>query len=97
MEYIIKTTDKLISLPSRGYYKLGDSGEDIAIISSFLAFNFLGFETKTGIKVDNMLGYYFGKNLQIWTIQFQKINNLTQDGNIGPITLKKLREYGLKA
>lgn len=95
MEYIIKPTNKKIQLPSRGYYKLGDSGEDIAIISSFLAFNFLGFESLLNVKVDNMLGDYFGNNLLAWIKQFQKINDLVQDGNIGSITLDKLRKYGL--
>lgn len=97
MEYIIKPTNKKIVLPKRGYYKLGDSGEDIAIISSFLAFNFLGFESKLNSKVDNLLGDYFGNNLLLWVKEFQMCNKLEVDGNIGPITLKKLREYGLDA
>lgn len=95
MEYIIKPTDRRIVLPQRGYYKLGDHGEDIGIISSFLAFNFLGFESKTKVKVDDMLGDYFGNNLLVWIKEFQRVNNLVQDGNIGSITLNKLREYGL--
>ena len=37
----------------------------------------------------------FGKNLKAWIIEFQKQNDLEPDGNIGPITLNKLREYGL--
>ena len=44
-----------------------------------------------------MLGDYFGNNLRSWVIEFQKLNNLEQDGNIGPITLNKLREYGLES
>lgn len=95
MEYIIIPNNKKVSLPQRGYFKLGDQGEDIAIISSFLAFNFLGFEYKTNIKVDNVLGDYFGSNLYAWIKEFQRINNLEQDGNIGPKTLEKLRSYGL--
>ena len=95
MEYIIKTTNKKIKLPTRGYYKVGDSGEDIAIISSFLALNFFGFESKLNRKVDNMLGDYFGDSLLAWIKEFQKITDLETDGNIGPITLNKLREYGL--
>lgn len=97
MEYIIKATDRVIVLPKRGYYKLGDHGEDISIISSFLAFNFLGFERKLNVKVDNMLGDYFGNNLLAWIKEFQRINDLVTDGNIGPVTLQKLRDYGLDA
>ena len=97
MEYIIKATDRRIVLPSRGYYKLGDHGEDISIISSFLAFNFLGFESKLNVKVDDMLGDYFGNNLLSWIKYFQVINDLVADGNIGPKTLEVLRKYGLYA
>lgn len=96
MEYIITPTNKKILLPERGYFTKGDSGEDISIISSFLAFNFLGYEFKTKISVDDMLGDYFGNNLLVWIKEFQKNNNLEVDGNIGPITLKKMREYGLE-
>lgn len=95
MEYIIKPTQRKIVLPKRGYFTRGDSGEEISIISSFLAFNFLGYENKTKINIDNMLGDYFGNNLLVWIKEFQRNNGLTPDGNIGPKTLEKLREYGL--
>ena len=95
MEYIIKPTQRKIVLPKRGYFTKGDSGEEISIISSFLAFNFLGYENKTKVNIDNMLGDYFGNNLLVWIKEFQRQNGLEQDGNIGPKTLEKLREYGL--
>ena len=62
MEYIIYPTNKRITFPARGYFKLGDKGESIAIISSFLACNFMGYETITGVKIQDMLGDYFGNN-----------------------------------
>ena len=95
MEYIITISKNQINLPSRGYFTEGDSGESIAVISSFLALNFIGIEAKIGVKIEDMLGDYFGKNLKAWIKEFQKENSLEQDGNIGPITLGKLREYGL--
>ena len=97
MEYIIYPTKKKITLPKKGYYIKGDSGEDIQIISSFLAFNFLGYEAKTGVKVENILGDYFGDNLTAWVKEFQRQNDLEADGGIGKITLAKLREYGMDA
>ena len=97
MEYIIYPTKEKIVLPEKGYFIKGDSGTPILIISSFLAFNFLGYEAKTGIKVDDMLGEYFGKNLEVWIKKFQEDNGLVPDGGIGKLTLAKLREYGLKA
>ena len=97
MEYIIYPTNEKIKLPSRGYFTKGDKGTSIQIISSFLAANFMGYEYKTKIKIDDMLGEYFGNNLIAWVKEFQRNNNLEVDGNIGPITLNKLREYGMNA
>ena len=97
MEYRIIPTKKKITLPSKGYYIKGDSGEDIEIISSFLACNFMGYEAKLKVKIEDMLGDYFGDNLTAWVKEFQKQNDLSVDGGIGKITLAKLREYGMDA
>lgn len=95
MEYIIYPTNEKITLPSRGYFTYGDSGESIGVISSFLACNFMGYESKTGRKIQDMLGNYFGSNLLEWVKEFQRNNGLEDDGNIGPITLETMRQYGL--
>ena len=97
MSYRIIPTTKKITLPEKGYYIKGDKGEDIEIISSFLACNFMGYEAKTGVKIDSMLGDYFGDNLTAWIKYFQSQNGLSVDGGIGKITLAKLREYGMDA
>ena len=97
MEYIIYPTNKKITLPKKGYFYKGDSGEEIMIISSFLASNFMGYESKTGVKINDMLGDYFGDNLTAWVKEFQRQNDLEADGGIGKITLAKLREYGMDA
>lgn len=97
MEYRIIPTNKKITLPKRGYYIKGDSGEDIEIISSFLACNFMGYERKLNVKIEDMLGDYFGDNLTAWVKEFQRQNDLEDDGGIGVITLSKLREYGMGA
>ena len=96
MNYIITRTNKKVALPTKGYYKRGDIGEDIAIISTFLALNFIGYENKTGVKIDDILGDAFGPNLEIWIKEFQRNNGLVPDGGIGKLTLAKLREYGLE-
>ena len=57
----------------------------------------MGYESKTGAKIDDVLGDYFGNNLESWVKEFQRNNDLTPDGCIGPITLNKMREYGLDA
>ena len=97
MEYRIIPSKKQITLPKKGYYIKGDSGEDIEIISSFLACNFMGYERKLGVKIDDMLGDYFGDNLTAWVKEFQRNTGLEADGGIGKITLAKLREYGMDA
>ena len=95
MNYIITPSTYKITLPKIGYFAKGDKSPAIAIISSFLAINFMGFEYKIKVKIDNMLGDYFGSNLESWVKEFQRINGLKTDGCIGSITLSKLRDYGL--
>lgn len=97
MEYRIIPTNKKITLPQKGYYIKGDSGEDIGIIASFMVFNFLGYEKKLNVKIEDVLGDYFGDNLTKWVKEFQRENGLKVDGGIGKLTLGKLREYGLDA
>ena len=96
MNYLITATTDKVNLPSRGYFKKGDSGKEIEMIASFLTMNFIGYEFKTGVKIDDVLGDYFGNNLEAWVKEFQRNNNLEADGCIGSITLGKLKEYGLE-
>ena len=68
-------------LPPRGYYQKGDSGENVEKIDDF-------YMTK-------VRGNYFGE-YTYWCVKaFQHINHLEEDGNIGPITLGKMKEQGL--
>lgn len=69
-------------LPDRGYFKKGDSGEEIALIDDFFA--------------SQVKGNYFGDYTEACVKVFQKQNGLEQDGNIGPITLAKMEEKGFK-
>lgn len=94
MNYIIYPTNERVVFPERGYFKRGDSGTSILLISSFLALNFIGYEVKTGAKIEDMLGDIFGPNLEKWVKEFQYANKLEVDGCIGPITYNKMKEYG---
>ena len=67
-------------LPSRGYFKKGDSGKNVEKICEFLS---------TFVKGD-----FFGDYAVACTKVFQKQNGLEADGNIGPITLAKMKEKG---
>ena len=42
------------------------------------------------------LGSYYGKYIKASITEFQKRTGLVADGNVGPITLAKLKEYGFE-
>lgn len=67
-------------LPPRGYFKKGDSGKNVEKICAFLS--------------NLVKGDYFGDYAVSCTKVFQKQNGLEADGNIGPLTLKKMKEKG---
>lgn len=69
-------------LPDRGYFKKGDSGEEITLIDDFFA--------------SQVKGNYFGDYTEACVKVFQKQNGLEQDGCIGAITLAKMEEKGFK-
>lgn len=69
-------------LPPRGYFTKGDTGENVAKIDDFFA--------------KKVNGDTFGDYTTACTKVFQMKNDLEQDGNIGPLTLKKMEEDGFK-
>lgn len=69
-------------LPARGYFTKGDSGDNVNKIDEFYS--------------DLVKGPYFGDYTVAMVKEFQRQNGLEQDGNIGPITLSKMREKGFK-
>lgn len=70
-------------LPARGYYTIGDQDSHVELIDEFLA-----------SKVE---GNYFGTYTKYGVIAFQHQFGLEEDGNIGPITLRKMKEQGLSS
>lgn len=68
-------------LPDRGYFTIGDSGYKVELIDNFLA--------------GKVEGNYFGTYTKYGVIAFQHQFGLEEDGNIGPITLNKMKEQGL--
>lgn len=77
-------------LPSRGYFKQGDKGENVSKIATFMRKTFPSY---TSAKA---LGPIFGPNLVAAIKEFQRRTGLVADGMIGPITLAKLAQYGFK-
>lgn len=69
-------------LGTKGYLQEGDHGENIEKICNFMA--------------EKVKGNYFGPYLKSTIMEFQKQKGIESDGNIGPITLSKLKEDGFK-
>lgn len=77
-------------LPEKGYWGYGDNDERISILAEFMYKTFPAYTNKKA------LGSYFGDNIKASIKEFQRRTNLEADGNVGPITLKKLQSYGFK-
>lgn len=69
-------------LPNRGYFTKGDKGDKVKVINEFFA--------------NKVKGEFFGEYTAAMTKEFQRLNNLEVDGNIGPKTLAKMKEQGFK-
>lgn len=68
-------------LPARGYFKSGDSGKNVEKINTFLA--------------NQTRGNFFGTFTKYAVKAFQVECGLETDGNIGPITLGRMKDKGL--
>jgi len=77
-------------LGSKGYLTLGDSGENVEKICNFMYHTFPAYTSKKA------LGNYYGNYIKASITEFQKRTGLEADGNTGPITLSKLKEYGFE-
>ena len=69
-------------LPERGYFKKGDSGENVKKIDNFFA--------------NKVKGDLYGSYTEICVRLFQQQNGLKEDGCIGKLTLAKMKEQGFK-
>ena len=77
-------------LPTKGYWTLGDMDERVNKLSLFM------FETFPKYTSKSAKGPLYGKNLMGSIKEFQKRTGLYPDGNTGPRTYAKLKEYGFK-
>lgn len=83
-------------LPSRGYFKKGDVGENVEKINNFFYKVFPSYAKTLNRNKENLKGTLFGDNTVAWTKEFQKRTKLEVDGYIGPLTLKEMQKYGFK-
>lgn len=81
-------------LGSKGYFSLGDTHENVGKIAEFMYRVFPAYTDKRA------LGNYYGPYIQESIKEFQKRThaegkyNAEIDGNVGPITLDLLKQYG---
>lgn len=76
--------------PARGYFKKGDVSPNVGKIAAFMYKSFPAYTKKEA------LGNVYGANLIAAVKEFQNRTGLEVDGNIGPLTLAELEEYGFK-
>lgn len=77
-------------LPAKGYWARYDKDDRVARLATFMRTNFPAYTPKSA------LGPVYGDNLWKSIKEFQRRTGLYPDGNTGPITYKKLQEYGFK-
>ena len=77
-------------LPAKGYWSRYDKDDRVARLATFMRTNFPAYTPKSA------LGPVYGDNLWKSIKEFQRRTGLYPDGNTGPITYKKLQEYGFK-
>lgn len=82
--------------PPHGYFRKGDKGENVEKINEFYYNTFPAYAKTLNRVAKNVRGTLFGDNSVAWTKEFQKRTGLEQDGNVGPLTLAKLKEFGFK-
>lgn len=83
-------------LPERGYFKRGDTGENVEKINDFFYKVFPGYAKTLNRDEEDVKGGLFGENTEAWVKEFQRRTGLEQDGCIGPITLAEMKEFGFK-
>ena len=84
------TNDPVVTpdLPPRGYIRLGDNLPIVGRIAIFMRKNYPAYTS------EKALGTYYGNYICSSIKEFQRRTGLQPDGNIGPITLAKLKAYG---
>ncbi len=91
-----KETPKESFLPERGYFRRGDTGPKIEKINLFWYEFFPAYANVLKRNAKDVKGPVFGENTEAWVKEFQRRTGLAPDGNIGPVTLAKMKEFGFK-
>lgn len=77
-------------LPPKGYWTKGDQDERVGKLANFMWKTFPAYTDAAA------RGNYYGKYLIASIKEFQKRTGLKPDGNTGPLTYDKLKQFGFK-
>ena len=86
----VATAKKDAFLPSRGYFKKGDTSNNVEKIATFMLRVFPSYTD------EKVLGNVYNDYLVKAVKEFQKRTGLKDDGYFGQLTLAKLEEFGFK-
>lgn len=78
--------------------KLGSTGQHVLHLQDFFRRMFPSYRLSVSVKPGQVLSVdgEFGKQTEAWVKEFQRRINLKQDGQVGPLTLRKMRSYGYR-
>ena len=83
-------------LPERGYFKRGDTGENVEKINDFFYKVFPGYAKTLNRDEEDVKGGLFGENTEAWVNEFKRRTGLTRNGRIDAVTLAKMKKFGFK-
>lgn len=83
-------------LPKRGYFKRGDTGENVEKINDFFYKVFPGYAKTLDLNKEDVKGGLFGENTEAWVNEFKRRTGLTRNGRIDAVTLAKMKKFGFK-
>lgn len=82
--------------PSTSVVKKGATGQTVRHIQDFFKRVFPAYRNAVSVKRGSVISVdgVFGDQTEAWVKEFQKRVGIERDGEVGPITLGKMRKYG---
>jgi len=84
--------------PAALVVKKGAKGQVVIHIQDFFRRVFPGYRNEVSVKRGQVISVDgdFGAQTEAWVKEFQERTKLKQDGEVGPLTLAKMRSYGYR-
>lgn len=90
VEKVAETAQGAGFLPPKGYWTTGDMDARVGELAQFMRKTFPAYTPAAA------LGNYYGKYIAGAIREFQRRTGLETDGDTGPLTYAKLKQYGFK-